>query len=200
MIVLPRLYAIADRAFGDPVQLARKLFEGGARLVQVRSKDATALQLLNQVEEILCFAPPAASLLVNDRADVALLSKAHGVHLGQEDLPVPAVRRMLGGQAIIGFSTHSIDQAIIANNLPVDYIAFGPIFPTNSKKNPDPVVGLEKLRQVCAAVAKPVVAIGGITFQTAPEVLDAGAASVAVIGDLLRAADLAARTKDWIAL
>ena len=126
------------------------------------------------------------SLIINDRVDIALALSASGAHLGQYDLPPAAARELLGEQAIIGFSTHNIEQAIEAARLPVDYIAIGPIFETKSKENPDPVVGLEGLRRVRQLVGQiPLVAIGGIRQENIREVLAAGADSVAVISLLL---------------
>jgi len=185
MTPLPRLYAIADASFGDCVQIAEALFAGGARLVQVRNKTAAAGDVLAQVERIMAFAPSDAQVMVNDRVDIALLAGAAGVHLGQTDLPPVAARRMLGPGRIIGYSTHNLNQALEADGLPVDYIAVGPIFATATKENPDPVLGVEKLREICRAVRKPVVAIGGIRLDDAQQVLNAGAQSVAVIRDLL---------------
>src|SRR6185295_808452 len=125
-------------------------------------------------------------LIINDRVDIALALRADGVHLGQEDMPVEAARRILGDQAIIGFSTHNQEQVREALHLPIDYLAFGPIFPTISKRNPDPVAGLTQLRQVCEmALPMPVVAIGGINRSNATEVLKAGASGVAVISAVL---------------
>jgi thiamine-phosphate pyrophosphorylase len=189
------LYAIADAAFGDCVRLAEALFAGGARLLQVRNKKAGAGEFLSQVERILSFAPSNGRVIVNDRVDVALLAGAAGVHLGQTDLPPVAARQILGPGRIIGFSTHNLEQAVEADSLPVDYIAVGPVFATSTKDNPDPVVGVEKLAMICRAVKKPVVAIGGITLDNAKAALDAGAASVAVIRDLLAHEDVAQRTR-----
>ena len=123
--------------------------------------------------------------MVNDRVDIALLSGASGVHLGQTDLPPVAARRILGSARIIGYSTHNLNQALVADGLPVDYIAVGPIFATATKENPDHVVGLDKLAEICRSVKKPVVAIGGITLQDAQQVINAGAYSVAIVRDLL---------------
>jgi thiamine-phosphate pyrophosphorylase len=198
MTVLPRLYAIADASFGDPVELATQLFEGGARLVQIRNKRIGAGGLLAQVEQVLRIAPPDAKVIVNDRVDVASLSGAHGVHLGQDDLPVEPARNILGENPLIGYSTHNLDQALQADRLPVDYIAVGPIYHTTSKENPDPVLGVEQLSRICSRVHKAVVAIGGITLERAPEVFAAGATSVAVIEDLLRHENLADRTRLWL--
>ena len=190
-----RLYAIADASFGDCVRLAEALFAGGARLVQVRNKKAGAREFLSQVERILSFAPSDGRVIVNDRVDVALLAGAAGVHLGQTDLPPAAARQILGSGRIIGFSTHNLEQAVEADSLPVDYLAVGPVFATSTKDNPDPVVGIEKLAIICRAVKKPVVAIGGITLDNAKAALSAGAASVAVIRDLLAHEDVAQRTR-----
>jgi thiamine-phosphate pyrophosphorylase len=162
---LPPLYAIADAAFGDPVQLAEALFSGGARLVQIRNKKASARELLQQVESVLAIAPSDAKVVVNDRVDVALISGAAGVHLGRTDLPPVAARQILGPERIVGFSTHNMEQALAADKLPVDYIAVGPIFATASKENPDPVVGVEELARIVQSVQKPVVAIGGVTLE-----------------------------------
>jgi thiamine-phosphate pyrophosphorylase len=185
MVPLPRLYAIADASFGDCVQIAEALFAGGARLIQVRNKKAAAREFLAQVERIIAFAPADAPVIVNDRVDVALLAGAAGVHLGQTDLPPVAARRILGPGRIIGYSTHNLTQAVEADRLPVDYLAVGPIFATTTKENPDPVVGLEKLAEICRAVKKPVVAVGGITLRDAQQVINAGVHSVAIIRDLL---------------
>lgn len=185
MAPLPRLYAIADASFGDCVEIAEALFAGGARLVQVRNKKAAAREFLAQVERIIAFAPADAPVIVNDRVDIALLAGAAGVHLGQTDLPPAAARRILGPGRIIGYSTHNLTQALEADRFPLDYLAVGPIFATATKENPDPVVGLEKLAEICRAVKKPVVAVGGITLRDAQQVINAGAHSVAIIRDLL---------------
>jgi thiamine-phosphate pyrophosphorylase len=195
---LPRLYAIADASFGDPVELAEALFAGGARLLQVRNKRAGARDLLYQVERILAMAPPDAKVIVNDRVDVAMIAGSAGVHLGQTDLPPAAARQILGPGRIVGFSTHNIEQALEAEKLPIDYIAVGPIFATTTKENPDPVVGLETLAKICNTIGKPVVAIGGIKLTNVADVLNAGAGSVAVIGDLLGSRDVAVRTNGWL--
>ena len=198
MTSLRRLYAISDASFGDPVSLAQALFDGGARLVQVRNKKASARELFNQVESILKRAPADASVIVNDRVDVARITGAAGVHLGQSDIGVVEARRILGPDQIIGFSTHNLEQALAASKLPADYIAVGPIFPTSTKLDAEPVVGLEKLATICKAVQKPVVAIGGIRLENAAEVLAAGPHSIAVVSDLLAAADIRARVREWI--
>jgi thiamine-phosphate pyrophosphorylase len=197
MTPLPRLYAIADASFGDCVRLAEGLFAGGVRLVQLRNKKAGAGELLAQVERVLAAAPTDTRVIVNDRVDVALLAGAAGVHLGQTDLPPAEARRILGPNRIIGFSTHNFEQATDADKLPVDYIAVGPIFATSTKENPDPVVGLSMLSEICRSVHKPVVAIGGIKLEQASDVFKAGATSVAVIRDLLDTQNLVMRCREW---
>ena len=194
---LPRLYAIADASFGDPIRSAENLFSGGVRLLQVRNKKGSAQELLTQLERILSFAPPDAEIIVNDRVDAALIVGKAGVHLGQSDLPPKEARRVLGSERMIGFSTHNFEQALQADKLPVDYIAVGPIFPTSTKEDPDPVVGLDRLAEICRAVRKPVVAIGGIQLADAGEVMRAGAASIAVIRDVLNSQDISLRTRQW---
>src|SRR6185436_7949238 len=154
--------------------------------------------LLEEVDRILSFAPPDADVIVNDRADVALIAGAAGVHLGQTDLQPIHARRVLGDGKIIGFSTHNLGQALEAEGYPVNYVAVGPIFTTDSKKNPDPVIGLDGLAGICRAIRKPVVAIGGIKLANAREVLEAGATSVAVISDVLSAPDVGLRVRNWL--
>jgi thiamine-phosphate pyrophosphorylase len=198
MIRLPRLYAIADASFGNPAVIASALFDGGARLVQIRNKDASAKELLTQVQAALSAAPPGARVLVNDRVDVALVAHADGVHVGQEDLPPVCSRNILGEESVIGLSTHNMEQALEANQMAIDYIAVGPVYATTTRKNPQPVLGIESLREICRRVQKPVVAIGGITLETAQEVFAAGAASVAVISDLLRTDNVDGRVRAWL--
>jgi thiamine-phosphate diphosphorylase len=198
MMRLPRLYAVADGAFGDPVRLALELFEGGASLVQGRHKSANSRMLTSEVETVLRSAPGNARIIVNDRADVARLVNAAGVHLGQGDLSPSLARIMLLEKQMIGVSTHDLQQAREADHAPVDYIAAGPVFPTTTKQNAAPALGLERLREICSSVHKPVVAIGGITLESAHEVLNCGAASVAVIGDLLGYGNVADRTRVWV--
>lgn len=200
MTPLPRLYVIADASFGDPVRLAADVFKGGARLLQVRNKKSGARELLHQVDRILSFAPRDALVIVNDRADVALIAGAAGVHLGQTDLPPGEARRILGSDCVVGFSTHNLEQALEAEKLPVDYVAVGPVFPTATKEKPDPVVGVEKLGAICKVIRKPVVAIGGITLENAGEVVRAGVKSIAVIRDILDSPNVVSRVKKWMEL
>lgn len=203
---LPKLYPITDRrlsGLSHAEQVAR-LCEGGARVVQLREKHLSPREFYAEVLEALRVARSfGAKLIINDRADVALAVGADGVHVGQDDVPPEAVRALLGGGKIVGCSTHSVEQASEAARLPIDYIAIGPVFDTSSKENPDPVVGLEGIRRVRAAIGDvPLVAIGGITAETARSVLMAGADSVAVIGALVATsepAEITRRTRDFLA-
>ena len=175
---------------------------GGATFIQLREKHLAPREFYNEAEEALHVARPCgARLIINDRVDIALALKAYGVHLGQDDLPPEAARELLGEDSIIGFSTHTVEQAIKAARLPVDYIAIGPIFETKSKENPDAVVGLDGLRLVRQAVGKiPLVAIGGIKRENILETLAAGADSVAVISLLLTGrGEIEDRTREILA-
>lgn len=190
---LPPLYAIVDldvcaRAGRDPSAVAADLVGAGVRLLQIRAKDHPAAPVLALVEAVLAVARPAgATVIVNDRVDIAGAASA-GVHVGQADLPPAVARRLLGPAAVIGVSTHTPAQLATALTAPVDYVAYGPVFATTTKADPDPVVGLDGLRiaaRRAAAAGLPLVAIGGITADTAAQVAAAGAAAVAVIGDLV---------------
>jgi thiamine-phosphate pyrophosphorylase len=192
------LYGMVDLSPGSAPagRLARALLEGGARVLQVRMKGASAAAMLAVLDELRPLARSrGATLIVNDRVDVALAGGADGVHLGQDDLPLAAARR-IAPHLVIGVSTHSELQAAAAEREGADYIGFGPIFATTSKARPDRVVGVAVLRDVCARVRLPVVAIGGILPEHAREVAAAGAAAAAIIGGVSRAADpvAAART------
>lgn len=169
---------------GEQVEL---LSAGGATLIQLREKEMPAREFYQQAKvAVEIAARRGVRLIVNDRVDVALAVGAHGVHLGQDDMPPDAARRLLGPNAVIGYSTHNVEQAITATKLPIDYLAIGPIFATTSKSDTAPVLGLEGLQTVRQAIgAFPLVAIGGITHASAREVIQAGADSVAVISALL---------------
>lgn len=186
---LPKLYPITDTAISglSHTEQVEQLLQGGATLIQLRDKLAPPRSFLNDARKALRAARAAgAKLLINDRVDIALALSADGVHLGQSDLPVGMARKLLGDRAIIGFSTHDIEQARHALTLPIDYLAFGPIYSTKTKENPDPVVGLKSLSEVKAmAGSLPVVAIGGIDESRIHAVFMAGANSIAIISALL---------------
>ena len=186
---LPKIYPITDaRLTGlSHVEQVTRLIAGGATLIQLRDKDAAPRDFYESAIEALKIARRhGVRLIINDRVDIALALKADGVHLGQTDMPVEAARKLLGETAVIGFSTHNLAQAKGAISLPVDYVAFGPIFATSTKQESDPVVGLSALIRVRAiAGSLPLVAIGGIDAVTAGETLQAGADSVAIISALL---------------
>lgn len=188
------LYPIVDlgvRGRRPPVELAEILLRSGARLLQLRAKQASTREVVDFARLLRERATAhGALLMVNDRADVARLVGAAGVHLGQDDLSPEDARNLLGPDAIIGLSTHDPGQVSDADGRSaVDYIGFGPIFPTAHKDNPDPCQGLAGLAAIRPRTTLPIVAIGGITSETARDVLAAGADAVAMIGALATAAD-----------
>jgi thiamine-phosphate pyrophosphorylase len=205
--VLPRLYAVLDRDVADRFgwrldDLARACLAGGARLLQIRAKHLASGALLELSERIAAAADAAgARLIVNDRADVAALAGAWGVHVGQEDLPPQAVRAAFGERLTVGLSTHTRQQI---HDAPFDllaYLAVGPVFQTATKDTGYEPVGLDLVRVAAAASAPravPIVAIGGIDLERAPRVIAAGASSVAVIGDLFTGGDPEARTRAYV--
>lgn len=178
--------------------VAETLLAAGVRWIQYRDKRATSRELLERSCEIAALLNGRAVFVVDDRADVARAVEADGVHVGQEDLPVVLARRVLGPRKLIGYSTHLAAQVVEADRSEADYVGFGPVFPTQSKENPNPVVGLEGLRQARRLTLKPLVAIGGITLENARATLNAGADSVAVIRDLFAAPDLEARASQFL--
>ena len=187
---LPAFYPILDtailqRAGLDLLTASQALVSGGARVLQIRHKGHFSRDLFDRAERIarLC-RDHGCMLVVNDRADIAALLGA-ALHLGQDDLPPTDARKILPKPAVMGFSTHDEWQVRSAADEPVDYVAFGPVFPTASKENPDPVTGLDELRRIRALTNRPLVAIGGITLENAEEALAAGADSVAVISGFL---------------
>jgi len=200
---LPALYPITDarlsgRTHAEQVAL---LIRGGATLIQIRGKELSPDELYQATIASVAIARPlGVRIVVNDRADVALAADADGVHLGQEDLPPQEARALIGPSRIVGMSTHTLDQAIEAARLPVDYVAVGPAFPTSTKENPDPVVGLALISEVRRTISKPLVAIGGITLERAVDVIHAGADSVAVISDLYTHGDIASRTSQFLSV
>jgi thiamine-phosphate pyrophosphorylase len=159
---------------------------GGAKLLQLRDKGSSSAEILRFARELRRILPDDVKLVMNDRADLALAAQFDGVHLGQDDPPVEAARKILGPERWIGVSTHNPSQVEAAQKTSANYVAIGPVFATISKDNPDPVIGLEGVRQARALTRKPLVAIGGITVRNCRSVIDSGADSVAVIGELLR--------------
>ena len=191
--VLPRVYAITDVQLSGltHAEQVRLLSLGGASLIQLREKRMPALEFYQQARAAVEVAAGCGvRLIINDRADVALAVGAVGVHLGQDDMPPEAARKLMGAAAIVGYSTHSVEQAVAAAKLPIDYLASGPIFATTTKSDTAPVLGLEGLRAVRQAIGTfPLVAIGGITAANARSVIEAGADSVAVISALFSQPD-----------
>jgi thiamine-phosphate pyrophosphorylase len=209
---IPRLYAIIDPvrlSTLSPFEVTKILLQAGVRLIQYRDKQASSRQLFETSAQMADRVRAAGgTFIVNDRADVALLAGADGVHLGQEDLPVEWARRVLemhdspGRQRprLVGCSTHNLAQVKESDRTSADYIAFGPIFETRSKANAETVVGLDGLKEARKATRKPLVAIGGITLESAIAVIEAGADSVATIGDLMKGGDPGTRAREYLDL
>lgn len=216
-LVFPPLYAIIDAALLKTSELsfAEMMAESGVELLQYRNKRASSRQLF-EISQSICVKLCGASrkgvgethssvprgkprFIVNDRADIALLVDAGGVHVGQEDLGVEEARGIVGRERWVGVSTHSLEQLDAADKTSADYIALGPIFATRSKENPDPVVGLDLLREARGRTRKPLVAIGGITLERAADVYRAGADSLAVMRDLIVCGDPASRARQFLA-
>jgi thiamine-phosphate pyrophosphorylase len=202
MPTLPPIYPITDKKLArrtSHFSILRELVRGGALLVQVRDKHTPLQELLRDLRQCVEFAAGrGVTLIVNDRCDLALSCGAKGVHLGQDDLPPEAARAILGDTKIIGFSTHSLGQVKKSSHLPVQYIGFGPIYATSTKESSIPALGLQRLAQACKASSVPVVAIGGIRLEQVPAVMEAGAASLAVISALMEAKDLARRMERFL--
>jgi thiamine-phosphate pyrophosphorylase len=191
---------VATAARWDVARLARAFLEGGAKVIQLRAKLLPSGRFLAHADDLVRAAEPyGASVIVNDRADLALVAGASGVHVGQDDLPPSAARRLLGPDATIGYSTHTVAQVDAAGAEPISYIAVGPVFGTHTKDTGYEAVGLALVAEAARrSQGRPVVAIGGITLERAPEVLAAGASSVAVITDLLSGGDPAARVAAYL--
>ena len=192
-LTLPKVYPITDTDLSglSHLEQVRRLIDGGATLIQLRDKKAPSGEFYEAAAEVMSFARPrGVKIIINDRVDISLAAGADGVHLGQDDLPPKHARKLLGENAIIGISTHSIDQALEALELPVDYIAVGPIFATATKADHEPLVGIDGLLEFRTGIGDfPLVAIGGINRENAAFVLAAGANSVAVIHDMVSKAD-----------
>lgn len=202
----PRVYPILDTEtlaqYGIALDIAAAaLLEGGAGILQVRQKGHWTRQVFASARQVANLCREAgAVLVVNDRADFAMLLEG-GLHIGQEDLAPRDARKLIGPDALLGFSSHNLEQLSAAGGEPVDYVALGPVYPTSSKHNPDPVVGVDEVRRLRPLIEKPLVAIGGITRANAAGVLNAGADSVAVISDLVpqspTARSLRERMEEW---
>jgi thiamine-phosphate pyrophosphorylase len=205
---IPPLNAIVDtdaaaRAGWPPIDLASAYLTGGATFLQLRAKRMASGELLETAAAIAALTRSVAGglLVVNDRADIARLAGANGVHVGQDDLAPAAVRSIVGRSLLVGLSTHTADQFEAALAQPVDYVAIGPVFSTATKDTGYSAVGLDRVRAAARAArasGRPLVAIGGITLERAGEVIAAGAASVAVIGDLLSTGNPEARIREYV--
>jgi thiamine-phosphate pyrophosphorylase len=201
-VTLPALYGILDPeqiGGNSPDSVLRQLLQGGAKMIQLRAKAMSSrdfIQLAQKARDLTI--PFDCKLIVNDRIDIALGSAADGVHLGQEDLPLEVGRKLLGDR-LIGISTHSLEQAKEAEANGADYIGFGPIFGTATKNTGYTARGVEMLARVRAAVALPIIAIGGITEANIQEVWRAGADSAAIISDILKADDVTAKVSAILA-
>jgi thiamine-phosphate pyrophosphorylase len=202
-LVLPPLYVILDAALltSPEVEVAKRLNDAGVRLFQYRNKRGSTRELFQASSALTAeLSQRGALLFVNDRPDIAYLSGASGVHVGQKDLPVPESRAVMGKGKFLGVSTHNLEQFTAAAASEADYIAVGPIFATDSKANPDPVVGTAMIQKARKMTQKPIVAIGGISLERAREVMEAGADSVAVMSDVLKAKDPAGRAREYLEL
>ncbi len=188
---VPPVYVLTARVAGVPiVDVVRAVVEGGALWIQYREKELGDAERLREVESAVAALPALGRLFVNDRTDLALLASADGVHLGDEDLPPAAARKAAGEKLLIGYSTHSADEALEAADDPdIDYVALGPIFRSATKNVREPL-GLEPLRRVRESTEKPLVAIGGIDAATIGEVLDSGADTAAVIAAVYAGGDI----------
>ena len=201
--MFPALYAILDPNLSEtPVSdLARQLAAVGVELIQLRDKQNPSSHIFNAARELTSvLGSTSTRFIVNDRPDIAALIQCGGVHVGQQDLPVEDARKICGPSQWVGVSTHTLEQLRQANQTSADYIAIGPIFPTSTKENPDPVVGLDFIRAARAITHKPLVAIGGITLEKSEDVFRAGADSVAIIRDLTAAKNPAARAREFLAI
>ena len=200
--MIHRFHAILDTGAAQAAgwalpDLARAFLDGGALCIQIRAKALASGPLLDLCDAIVRLAEPyRARIIVHDRADIAAMSGAAGVHVGQEDLHPKAARAIVGPDAIVGVSTHTTDQVAAATDEPVSYIAIGPVFGTTTKATGYRALGLDLVTAAARqARGRPVVAIGGITLETAPAVLAAGADAVAIISDLLATSDPAERVR-----
>ncbi|MCX7626018.1 MAG: thiamine phosphate synthase [Candidatus Sumerlaeaceae bacterium] len=184
------IYVITDTALAkrSHLEIAREVIEGGGKVIQLRDKSLPREELLPIAREIRQLTTEhGVTFIINDDPWLALEVDADGVHVGQEDMSVAEVRKIVGPEKIVGLSTHTLQQALVAASLPVDYIGVGPIFPTRTKENPWPAVGIDLLREVRKKVSLRITAIGGINEKDIPELVRAGAHNIAFIGEVMRA-------------
>jgi thiamine-phosphate pyrophosphorylase len=198
-----KLYPLTDRVISglSHAEQIVQLSEVGVKLVQLREKLLSSFEFYNEASRALRVARDRrVKTIINDRVDIALALRADGVHLGQQDLPPAAARRLLGAEAIIGISTHNLAQARLAADMPIDYIAIGPIFATATKQSINQPLGIQGVQRAREASGKvPLVAIGGITAKNGESVLEAGADAIAIINDLWTSAgSLSARVQNFI--
>jgi len=199
--LFPALYPILDPSLTSRplLQIAETLANAGVELMQLRDKRASARMVYSGARQLVeRLGSSGVRIIVNDRPDIARMAGAAGVHVGQKDLPVEAARAIMGKQLWVGVSTHNLEQLREADATSADYIAIGPIFPTGTKDNPDPVVGVEFICGSRRLTRKPLVAIGGITVESAADVFGAGADSIAVVRDVLASPDPAGRAREYL--
>lgn len=199
---LPPIYPITDKRLAgcdSHLQILKELVRGGAQLVQIRDKSTPARELLRDLLRCVEFASrKGVTVIINDRCDLVIGCGAMGVHVGQDDLPPDTARTILGRKRFIGLSTHSLAQVRNARNMPVQYIGFGPVYPTFTKEDADPVVGLKQLTEACTISTIPVVAIGGIGLKQVGEVMNSGAHSAAVISAIMKSGSIARQMERFL--
>jgi thiamine-phosphate pyrophosphorylase len=201
--LFPALYAILDFNHGlkENLSIAKALVDARVQLIQLRAKSAPSREYFDASRALNAeLRSQGVRFIVNDRPDIATMVDAGGVHVGQEDFPVEEARKICGDSRWVGVSTHNLEQFRAAIRTSADYIAVGPIFPTSTKENPDPVVGLGLLRTVRPLTKKPIVAIGGITIESAEVIYRAGADSLAVVRDLVENVNPAERAREYLAI
>ncbi len=187
---LPKIYPITDVSITklSHLEQVKQLIHGGAKLIQLREKNNSPKEFYEAAKVVMDFVRNTdVKIIINDRVDIALAVKADGVHLGQDDLPPVYARNILGKNAIVGFSTHSVAQAVEAIKFPINYVAIGPIFDTTTKENPDATIGIKGLKTVRQAIGNfPLVAIGGINVENFSSIIENGADSAAIISAILK--------------
>ena len=199
----PPLYIILDSQFASkPLESLLEIFaKAGVGWVQLREKTASSKAFFETAQTFVSLCRQyRLTAIINDRVDIALLTDADGVHLGQDDLPVEEARKILGPNKVVGVSTHNLKQALEAQQSTADYVAIGPVYPTTSKQNPDPIVSREELIAIRSQITKPLVAIGGITAENAAGLFELGIDSLAVIRDILLSDNVEFRIKQYLAL